>query len=54
MVKLSLWTGAPLLITYFASLYTVVVENILLFFLLSLLALMVAICPRIAGERAKE
>ena len=54
MVKLSLWIGAPSLITYFASSYSVVVENILLFFLLSLLALMVAIVPRVAGEKARE
>ena len=54
MIKLGLWLGAPSLITYFASSYAVVVENILLFFVLSLLALMVAIAPRAIGEKARK
>lgn len=55
MLKLSLWIGIPALVAYLSSLFaTVVVENILLFLGLSLIAIVVAIAPRLAGDKIKK
>lgn len=53
-MKLALWIGAPSLITFLASVYSQVLENIDFFFLLSAGALLVAILPRLNEVRVRR
>jgi len=48
MLKWSLLLGMPSVATYFASTYSLILENMHFFFLLSVAALLVAIVPRIS------
>lgn len=50
MVKLGLWLGAPSLVTFLASSYSVRIENTLLIFALSVIALFVGIGPRLTRK----
>jgi hypothetical protein len=47
LIKLSLWIGTPTLITYLASSYSLIMENIMFLFMLCLGALLVAIVPQL-------
>ncbi len=47
LMKLGLWVGTPSLITFLASSYSLIMENIVFLFMLSLGALMVAILPQL-------
>jgi len=47
LTKLSLWIGTPSLITYLASSYSLILENIMFLFMLCLGALLVAIVPQL-------
>lgn len=53
MLKLGFWIGMPSLITYLASTYSQLLENIFYIFVLSVAALLVAIMSQI-GEKAKD
>ncbi len=53
MLKLWLWLGTPSMITYLASAYSQFMENILFIFVLSVVAMLVAILPQI-GEKARH
>jgi hypothetical protein len=53
MLKLGFWIGMPSLITYLASTYSQLLENIFYIFTLSVVALVVAILSQI-GEKAKD
>ena len=50
MLKLGLWTGTPTLVTFLASPYSLILDDIVFFFLLSLAAMAVAILPRITNK----
>jgi len=52
MLKLSFWIGMPSVITYLASTYSQLLENIFYIFLLSAAALAVAILSQI-GEKTR-
>ncbi|MHB8534315.1 MAG: hypothetical protein ACYDBW_02580 [Sulfuricaulis sp.] len=52
MLKLSFWIGMPSVITYLASTYSQLLENIFYIFLLSVAALVVAILSQI-GEKTR-
>ena len=52
MLKLSFWIGTPSIITYLASTYSQLLENIFYIFLLSAVALLVAILSQ-RDEKAK-
>ncbi len=47
LMKLGLWIGTPSLITFLASSYSMILENIIFLFMLSLGALLVAILPQV-------
>lgn len=51
MLKLSFWIGTPSVITYLASTYSQLLENIFFIFALSMAALIVAILSQI-GEKS--
>ncbi|OGI43802.1 MAG: hypothetical protein A2637_02000 [Candidatus Muproteobacteria bacterium RIFCSPHIGHO2_01_FULL_65_16] len=53
MLKWGLWLGTPSLITFLASTYSSLLDNIVFIFILSVAALLVAILPLIY-ERAKR
>lgn len=53
MVKLSLWLGAPAVITFLASSYTIRFENALFVFVLSILAVFIGIGPRLTGKNGR-
>lgn len=48
MLKLGLWIGTPSVMTFLASSYSALLENIVFFFALSVAALFVAIVPRLS------
>jgi hypothetical protein len=48
MLKLGLWVGTPSAVTYLASSYSALLENFVLFSLLSVAALLVAVLPRLS------
>ena len=50
MLKLSFWIGTPSIITYLASTYSQLLENIIYIFALSVAALMVAILSQISEK----
>jgi hypothetical protein len=50
MLKLSFWIGMPSVITYLASTYSQLLENIFYIFLLSAAALVVAILSQISEK----
>ncbi len=50
MLKLSFWIGTPSIITYLASTYSQLLENIFYIFALSAAALMVAILSQISEK----
>ena len=50
MLKLGFWIGMPSVITYLASTYSQLLENIFYIFLLSVAALMVAILSQISEK----
>jgi hypothetical protein len=50
MLKLGLWLGAPSLVTFLASSSSVRVENALLILMLSVIALLFGIGPRLTGK----
>lgn len=50
MLKLGLWIGTPSLITFLASSYSALLENIVFIFMLSVMALLVAIVPRLSDK----
>ncbi len=52
MLKFSFFIGIPTIVTFLASVYSEFLENILLIFVLSLAAMLVAILPQI-NEKAK-
>jgi hypothetical protein len=52
MLKLSFWIGIPSIITYLASTYSQLLDNIMYIFVLSAVALIVAILSQI-GEKSK-
>jgi len=52
VIKLGLWLGTPSLVTFLASSYSVRVENTLLIFALSVIALLVGIGPRLSRKNA--
>jgi len=54
MIKLGLWVGTPSLITFLASSYSALLENIIFLFLLSLVAMLVAILPPLLDADRKE
>ncbi len=47
LMKLGLWIGTPSLITFLASSYSLMMENIMFLFMLCLGALLVAILPQL-------
>jgi len=53
MLKLSFWIGTPSIITYLASTYSQLLENIFFLFALSAAALIVAILSQI-GEKSES
>jgi hypothetical protein len=53
MLKLSFWIGTPSIITYLASTYSQLLENIFYIFTLCTAALLVAILSQIS-EKAKS
>ncbi len=50
MLKVGLWVGIPSFITYLASTYSVLLENIVFIFIVSVVALLIAIIPRISDK----
>jgi hypothetical protein len=50
MLKLSFWIGTPSIITYLASTYSQLLENIFYIFALSTAALIVAILSQISEK----
>lgn len=50
MLKLGLWLGTPSLVTFLASSYSVRIENTLLIFALSVIALLIGIGPRLGKK----
>lgn len=50
MVKLSLWLGAPTVVTFLASSEAVRIENALLVFAAALIAFIFGIGPRLTGR----
>ena len=50
MLKLSFWIGMPSMITYLASTYSQLLENIFYIFVLSAAALLVAILSQISEK----
>lgn len=50
MLKLALWVGVPSFITYLVSSYTFFLENVAYIFALSVVALVVAIVPRLSDR----
>ena len=52
MLKLSFWIGTPSIITYLASTYSQLLENIFFIFALSAAELIVAILSQI-GEKSR-
>ncbi len=53
-MKLALWIGAPSLVTFLAWVYARFFENIHFFFLLAVVALVVAILPRLSEAKARQ
>jgi len=53
MLKLSFWIGTPSIITYLASTYSQLLENIYYLFALSAAALIMAILSQI-GEKTRS
>jgi hypothetical protein len=53
MMKTALLIGTPSLVTLFASAYSQLLENIDFFFLVSVVALLVAIVPRLIEAKAR-
>jgi hypothetical protein len=51
MLKLMLWVGTPSVISFVASSYSAILENRVFLFFLAVVALIVAIAPRLADER---
>lgn len=49
-MKCGLWIGVPAIVTFLASVYTEIMENIGFFFLLSVGALVVAILPLLSDQ----
>lgn len=54
MLKLSFWIGTPSVITWLASTYSHLLENIIYIFALSVVALVVAILSQIGEKSAKH
>ncbi len=50
MLKIGLWIGIPSLITFLASTYSSLADNIVFIFALSVAALLVAILPRLINR----
>ncbi len=50
MFKLGLWLGTPSVVTFLASSYSVRLENTVLIFALTVIALLVGIGPRLSGK----
>ncbi len=50
MLKWGLWVGIPSFVTYLASTYSVLLENIVFIFIVSVIALLIAIIPRISDK----
>lgn len=48
-IKLGLWVGTPSLITFMASSYSLILDNTLFLFLLSLGAVLLAIIPPLSS-----
>jgi len=53
-MKLALWIGTPSLVTFLASVYAQFLENIHLVFILSVMALLIAILPRLSEARIRH
>lgn len=53
-MKTALWIGAPSIVTFLASVFSHLFENIHFFFLLSVAALLVAILPRLMEVRVRR
>jgi hypothetical protein len=51
MLKLMLWIGTPSAISFVASSYSAILENRVLIFGLAIMALCVAILPRLVDEK---
>ena len=50
MLKVGLWVGIPSFITYLASTYSATMESIVFIFIVSVVALLIAILPRISDK----
>lgn len=53
LLKVGLWLGAPPLVTFLASSYSVRLENALFVFAFAVLAMLVGIGPRITGKGSR-
>ncbi len=53
-MKFAFWIGTPSFVTLLASAYYQLLENIDFFFVLSVVALLVAILPRLADTRVRN
>ena len=54
MLKLGLWVGTPSAVTYLASSYSALLENFVFLSLLSVMALLVAILPRLSDPESSR
>jgi hypothetical protein len=53
MLKLGLWAGTPSFVAFVASSYSMLLENFVFFSVLAVLAMWVAIAPRVTQPRGK-
>ena len=53
MLKVGLWVGVPSFITYLASTYSALLESIVFIFIVSVVALLIAIIPRISDKNPR-
>ena len=53
-MKTVLWLGAPSIVTFLASVFSSLFENIHFFFLLSAVAMLVAILPQLSEAKARH
>jgi len=53
-MKTVLWLGAPSIVTFLASVFSGLFENIHFFFLLSAVAMLVAILPRLSEVKVRH
>jgi hypothetical protein len=53
-MKTALWLGAPSIVAFLTSMFSSLIENIHFFFLLSAIALLVAILPKLSEVRSRR